>query len=223
MKLKSILVFLLILVAIGGLGTGAYQYQQRQSPAYVLQQAGEALVNKDQQQFTEAVDVNTFIESGYDEGSALLAENIQTLHAAYPADPFFDHSSSFMRQYTAAHRAQSLAFMQQVIKDYFAGPNPDLTFDEDRPQWLAAQLIKMQQSSRVKLSKIEEKGDKAYATLTFSGDASAYGQLLNKASVVLELNRSQGRWKISRIANGPDLLYPAAKGAEDFWTLQGWQ
>lgn len=223
MKLKSILVFLLVLIAIGGIGMAAYQYQQRQSPAYVLQQAGTALVNKDEEKFTEAVDVNTFIESGYDEGSALLAENIQTLHAAYPADPFFDHSTVFMRQYTAAHRAQSLAFMQQVLKDYFAGPNPNLTFDEDRPQWLAAQLLNMQQSSQVKISKIEEKGDKAYATLTFSGDTSAYGQLLDKAAVVLELNRTQGRWKISRIANGPDLLYPAAKGAEDFWTLQGWQ
>lgn len=223
MKAKYILVFFLILVAIGGIGMAAYQYQQRQSPAYALRQAGAALVNKDQQKFNEFVDVNTFIESGYAEGSALLAENIQTLHATYPADPFFDHSSAFMRQYTAAHRSESLAFMQQVVKDYFTGPNPNLSFDEDRPQWLAAQLIKMQQSSQVKISKIDEKGDTAYATLTFSGDASAYGQLLDKAEVVLELKRTQGSWKISRIANGPDLLYPAAKGAEDFWTLQGWQ
>lgn len=59
MKLKSILVFLLVLIAIGGIGMAAYQYQQRQSPAYVLQQAGTALVNKDEEKFTEAVDVNT--------------------------------------------------------------------------------------------------------------------------------------------------------------------
>lgn len=220
---KHIIGMLIFLLVLGGVCMGAYQYHQRQSPAYVLQEAGKAIEQKDEEKFREMVDVDTFLVSGYDEGSALLADNIETLHQLYPADPFFQHTPDFMRQYTAAHRQQSLDFMQQVVHDYFAGPDSSIDFETDRAQWLAAQLVKFRQSGHVHIAKIEEKGDTAYATLTFTGDASPYGKLLNPAQVVLELKRTQDTWKISRIANGTELLYPAAEGAEEFWTLQGWQ
>lgn len=220
---KHIIGILIFLLVLGGVCLGAYQHQRCQSPAYVLQQAGEAIAQKDEQKFREMVDVDTFLASGYDEGSALLADNVESLHQLYPADPFFQHTPDFMRQYTAAHRQQSLDFMQQVVHDYFTGPDDSIDFETDRPQWLAAQLVKFRQSGQAHIAKIEEKGDTAYATLTFTGDSSPYGKLLNPAQVVLELKRTNNTWKINRIANGADLLYPLTEKTEEFWTLQGWQ
>ena len=222
--MKKTIVALLGLILAVGIASAGYCYHSERTPEYALEQAAKAVREKDEGLLVEYVDVEGLFAAAYDEGSEELAKEVEHLHAMYPEDFFFWHDTAFMRDYTKQHRGYALKLLQGIRQAYFTETPPAASIEENPATWLAGEVLKFRRESEGECTNIREEGTKAYASILIHGKDSDYGKLADKLLFELELEKQpDGKWKIRRISNVKELVYPVTESAEKYWPMQGWQ
>ena len=222
--MKKAVGILLGLVLVLGLAAIGYCYRSERTPEYALSQAGKAIREKDEALLVQYVDVEQLFDAAYDEGSEELAKNIEELHAMYPEDFFFWHDTAFMRQYAKDHRVYALRLLQGIRQAYFTGAKPAASIEENPATWLSGEAVKFQEESDGECTGIRMEGNRAYASILIHGKDTDYGRLADNLLFELEMEKqADGRWKILRVSNVKDLVYPITESAEKYWPMQGWQ
>lgn len=213
-----------LLVAIFATVGLVYAKTAERTPEYALEKIIQAVNDKDEATLARYVDTDALATATYDEGTAILARDIEKLHALYPADWFFRHDTAFMTDYIAERRTDDLALISRTLDFYFHPSETPVTRVDGNAHWLANETRAFEDHYTAKLSGVEENGNIAIATIDITGDTSDYGQLVPTLTVKAELTQQpDGRYMLTRITNGEDIFYPIVKGIEDYWTLQGWQ
>jgi len=222
--MKRAVGLLLGLVLLIGIGAKGYCYYSERTPEYALSQAAKAIREKDDGLLVQYVDVEGLFAAAYDEGAEELAKEVENLHAMYPEDFFFWHDTAFMRDYAKKHRGYALKLLQGIRQAYFTGAAPAASIEENPATWLAGETEKFQRESEGECQEIREAGNKAYARILIHGKDSDYGKLADQLLFELELEKQpDGRWKILRVSNVKELVYPVTESAEKYWPMQGWQ
>ena len=213
-----------LLVAIFATVGLVYAKTAERTPEYALEKIIQAVNDKDEATLARYVDTDALATATYDEGTAILARDIEKLHALYPADWFFRHDTAFMTDYIAERRTDDLALISRTLDFYFHPSETPVTRVDGNAHWLANETRAFEDHYTAKLSGVEENGNIAIATIDITGDTSDYGQLVPTLTVKAELTQQpDGHYMLTRITNGEDIFYPIVKGIEDYWTLQGWQ
>lgn len=213
-----------LLVAIFATVGLVYAKTAERTPEYALEKIIQAVNDKDEATLARYVDTDALATATYDEGTAILARDIEKLHALYPADWFFRHDTAFMTDYIAERRTDDLALISRTLDFYFHPSETPVTRVDGNAHWLANETRAFEDHYTAKLSGVEENGNIAIATIDITGDTSDYGQLVPTLTVKAELTQqADGHYMLTRITNGEDIFYPIVKGIEDYWTLQGWQ
>lgn len=213
-----------LLVAIFATVGLVYAKTAERTPEYALEKIIQAVNDKDEATLARYVDTDALATATYDEGTAILARDIEKLHALYPADWFFRHDTAFMTDYIAERRTDDLALISRTLDFYFHPSETPVTRVDGNAHWLANETRAFEDHYTAKLSGVEENGNIAIATIDITGDTSDYGQLVSTLTVKAELTQqADGHYMLTRITNGEDIFYPIVKGIEDYWTLQGWQ
>lgn len=216
-------IFIALLLVIG-FGASGYCDHSERTPEYALSQAAKAIRERDDALLVQYVDVEGFLAAAYDEGSEELAKEVEHLHAMYPEDFFFWHDTAFMRDYAKTHRSYALKLLQGIRQAYFMGTEPAASIEENPATWLAGEVEKFRQVSEGECMAIREAGNRAYASILIHGNGTDYGNLADKLLFELELEKqADGRWKILRVSNVKELVYPVTESAEKYWPMQGWQ
>ena len=223
MRLGAIL--LLVLTLIGGTYTG-YCWQRDRTPEAALYQIARAVTNEDRALFDEYVDEDAVLASMHTDASALLADNIEALHARHPSDWFFRHDPAFMRDYMAQHRTEYIGTARMALDFYFDAQRVPVTKADGNARWGSDEMRACAAHYTASLEPAQITGDHAAVNVRVCGDDSDYGRLLPEGSLTMELARQEdGRWKLIRIytdtarTNG---FYAFVDATERYWTLQGW-
>ena len=213
-----------LLVAIFATVGLVYAKTAERTPEYALEKIIQAVNDKDEATLARYVDTDALATATYDEGTAILARDIEKLHALYPADWFFRHDTAFMTNYIAERRTDDLALISRTLDFYFHPSETPVTRVDGNAHWLANETRAFEDHYTAKLAGLEERGTTAIATIDITGDDSDYGRLVPTLTVQAELTQQpDGHYMLTRITNGEDIFYPIVKGIEDYWTLQGWQ
>ena len=224
MKYRKWAGILVLFALLSGLCVHGYCEHAKHTPEYALQQAGQALLEKDAGKLRQYVAVDAFLQSGYEDGSAEVSARVDELRARYPQDPFFWHETAFMQEYAANHRGYALRFIQQMLTDYLKDTAPAATSEAAPEAWLAREFSCVLLHSQAELGPLRVSGDKAQAGVMLRGDDSKYGRLADGLTLQLELmHQPEGHWRVMRIINAAELTVPVTDRAEAFWTMQGWQ
>lgn len=203
-------ILILLLVAIGVSG---YCYQSSRTPEYALDQLMEGVRDHDAQKVQRYADVSAIITTSYDTGTAILARDIERLHAAYPQDWFI-----------ADRRDNDLVFIHRSMEFFLTPTIAPIGESDEQAKWIAGEAEKFAQHYSAKLENVERKGDWAEATFLVTGDDSDYGRLVPQMTVKVELaQQDDGHFQVTHITNGEEIFDPIVKGVEDYWTMQGWQ
>ena len=211
----------LLVLLFGGL---SYAQSARETPEYALGRIAQAIEGRDGAEFARYVAVDELLPASYDEGTAILARDIEKLAALYPDDWFFRHDTAFMQSYIAARRAEDLALLRRVLEFYL---QPDLTpvsRTDGEAHWLATECGKFADHYTARVDSVRREEGAAVAQVTVRGDESDYGRLVPQLTLRLRLEPAEdGRYRLTRIENAEEIFYPIVKGVEDYWTFQGWQ
>ena len=204
-------------------------YNIENSPRYAVNQAGLAVIERDAVKLARYADAEKIFEYAYDDTAKELAARVEELNRRYPEDFFFHHDSAFMEKYAQDGRALALSLWQGACHEYFTQENiKDTPYEKGKnpSKFLASEAKKLMDNAEAECVSIEEKDDRAVATIVIHGKDTDYGRLTNGLIFRLELGREDGDWRIIRIANIADaeeLFLPIVDSAEIYWTLQGWQ
>ena len=224
-RLRLGVLVLLAAVLIGGAYTGYCRYRDR-TPEAALYQIARAVTTEDRALFDEYVDEDAVLTAMHADVTALLADNIVTLHERHPSDWFFRHDTAFMYDYMAAHRAEYIGTARAVLDFYFDEARVPITKAEGNARWGSDEMRTFAAHYTASLEPARIAGDRATVNILVRGDDSDYGRLLPEGSVTMELaQQNDGRWKLVRIitdtarTNG---FYGFVDAAERYWELQGW-
>ena len=202
---------LLVAALIGGAYTG-YCYHRDRTPEAALHAIARAVTTEDRALFDEYVDEDAVLTAMHADVTALLADNIVTLHVRY--------------DYMAERRASDIAFTRLLLDYYFDAERVPVTKEDGNARWGSDEVRAFAAHYTASLEQPVIAGDRASVNVIVRGDDTDYGRLLPEGSVTMELVRQKdGRWKLARIytdtvrENG---LYAFVDAAERYWELQGW-
>lgn len=223
MKAKKIYLGILavLVIAVGGIG---FTYTSQRTPEYAIEQLGKGIATHDATAVKKYADVDQLIDTTYDEGTDLLANNIGDLQQKYPEDWFFRHDTAFMKDYIANRSSDDKMFIHRAIEFYLDPKIQPLSESDSQAKWIAGEMDKFEQNYSAKLVAMKKHGDKAEATVDIQGADTDYGKLVPELTLELELSQAaDGHWKVTQVRNVKDAFYPVVDGIENYWTLQGWQ
>lgn len=216
---------LVLAVLIGGAYAG-FSWQRARTPEAALLQAARAVQEQDRALFEEYVDTDAVLAGMHEDASALLADNIDALHARHPADWFFRHDAAFMRSYMAERRAADIAFARAALDYYFDDARVPVTKEDGNARWASDEMRAFVAGYTCTLGAVHAEGNRAETEVLVHGGASDYGRLMPEASVTMEMiRRDDGRWRLVRIrtdAERPNGFFALIDAAERYWALQGW-
>ena len=219
---KGVLVMLALLVA--ALGASGYSYQSERTPTYALAELMDGVKSHDAQKVARYADVDHLITSLYDESTAILARDIESLHAEYPDDWFFRHDTAFMKDYIANRRGDDLVFIGRAIELFLDPAIVSISRMDGDARWVADEAETFAAHYSVRIDSVRQEGSVADAALTITGDDSDYGRLLPKLVVKVCLEEQEdGHYMVTRVTNAEEGFPPVVKAVEDYWTLKGWQ
>ena len=217
----AVLAVLLIFCAYMG-----FRYWKEHTPEAALAHIGHAAAAEDRDGFDQYVDTDAVLAGLSEDAAALLAENIDALHARYPSDWFFHHDAAFMEQYMAERRTADIAFARMMLDYYFDDARVPVTKEEGRARWASDEMRAAAASYTAAADPVRVQEGRAEADCIVRGNETTYGQLLPEASVTLELTRqADGRYRLTRVrpdARRPNGFFAVIDAAERYWELQGW-
>lgn len=184
----------------------------------VIEKMRTAINQRDYETLTKYVDVEKFLDEGYDEVTDELAKNCAKFHELYPHDLFFKFGSSVLRFYNSKFRGVHLGFVTRVMTAYF---NKDLvppkSFTAAPIDFCAFELSKMLKALTSNVKKITVENSRAVAEVEIFGDSSYYGKIWGTLNFQFEFVEVNDVWQLKRIVNVRELVAPVLDMAERFW------
>ena len=203
-----------------------FRYWKEHTPEAALAHIAHAVAAEDRDGFDQYVDTDAVLAGLSEDAAALLAENIDALHARHPSDWFFRHDAAFLRAYMAERRTADIAFARMMLDYYFDDARVPVTEEEGRARWASDEMRAAAASYTAAADPVRVQEDRAEADCIVRGNETTYGQLLPEASVTLELTRqADGRYRLTRVrtdARRPNGFFAVIDAAERYWELQGW-
>ncbi len=167
---------------------------------------------------TTHVDVDKFLNEGYDEVIDELAINCEKFHKMYPHDLLFKFGSSALRFYNEKFRGIHLGF---VKKTFYAYCDKNLvapkSFISNPINFCAVELEKLLKSLSCEIKKISVEDKKIIAEVKIYGDNSSYGKMWGDLEFKFEFIKVGGKWKLNKILNIRELVPPVLEMAETYW------
>lgn len=184
----------------------------------VIEEMRQAINGRDYATLTKYVDVEKFLDEGYDEVTDELAKNCAKFHELYPHDLFFKFGAGVLRFYNSKFRGVHLGFVTRVMKAYFAGNStPPKSFSSAPIEFCAVELAKMLQALTSDVQKITVEKSRAVAEVEIFGDNSNYGKIWGRLKFQFEFEEVGESWQLRRILNVRELVAPVLDMAERFW------
>ena len=202
-----------------------FRYWKEHTPEAALAHIGHAAAAEDRDGLDQYVDTDAVLAGLSEDAAALLAENIDALHARHPSDWFFHHDAAFMEQYMAERRAADIAFVRAALDYYFDSSRVPISRTDGTARWASDEMRAFSVAYTVTVGAVRTDGDRAYADVVVHGNDSTYGRLMPTVALTLELTRTaDGHWKLVRVrtAADEDGFFALVDAAERYWALQGW-
>ena len=166
-----------------------------------LEKMRTAINEKNLADLTAHVDVDEFLNEGYDEVIDELAKNCDKFHKMYPHDLLFKFGSTALRFYNEKFRGVHLGFVKRTMNAYFdKNLTPPKSFITNPINFCGV-----------------VDNSRAVAEVDIFGDNSSYGRMWGNLHFVFEFVEVGGVWKLKKILNVRELVAPVLDMAETFW------
>ncbi len=187
------------------------------TPQDAFKEIGLSLAERDSQKFSERINLDEFFAATYDEITPELAARCDEYSAKYPDDTYFKRGGDFLRNYNQVHRERHLDFLKGVRDAYFMKiPEPENP--EDNPQaYIACEFKKIFDAIGSEITDTKIDGNIATVTAGFSGDNSLQGHFVGQIEVKFTFEKIDGKWRLVKIANLPEILPQIVDKAELVW------
>ena len=183
-----------------------------------LEKMRAAINNRDLGNLTAHVDVDKFLNEGYDEVIDELAKNCAKFHELYPHDLLFKFGATALRFYNEKFRGIHLGFVKRVMNAYF---DKNLTapksFISNPINFCAVELGKLLKALHCEIKRVNVEDNRAVADVDIFGDNSSYGKMWGKLNFKFEFVEVGDSWQLQRILNVRELVPPVLDMAETFW------
>lgn len=183
-----------------------------------LEKMRNAINQKNLEILTAHVDVDKFLNEGYDEVIDELAINCAKFHELYPHDLLFKFGSTALRFYNEKFRGVHLGFVKRVMNAYFdknlIAPK---SFISNPINFCGVELEKLLKALHCDIKKIFLDESRAVAEVDIFGDNSSYGKMWGNLNFKFEFGEVGGIWKLNKILNIRELVPPILDMAERFW------
>lgn len=177
-----------------------------------------AINEKNLENLTAHVDVDKFLNEGYDEVIDELAINCAKFHKLYPHDLLFKFGATALRFYNEKFRGVHLGFVKRVMNAYFdknlVAPK---SFISNPINFCGVELEKLLKALHCEIKKISLDDNSAVAEVDIFGDNSSYGKMWGRLNFKFEFVEVGGVWKLKKILNARELVPPVLDMAEKFW------
>lgn len=185
----------------------------------VLEEMRTAINTRDYKTLTKYVDVEKFLNEGYEEVTDELAKNCAKFHELYPHDLFFKFGASVLRFYNARFKGVHLGFVTRVMNAYFdKNLTPPKSFTAAPIDFCAVELSKMLKALTSNVKKITVEKSRAVAEVEIFGDNSYYGKIWGSLNFQFEfVEVEKNLWRLNKIINVRELVAPVLDMAERFW------
>ena len=183
-----------------------------------LEKMRAAINNRDLENLTAHVDVDKFLNEGYDEVIDELAKNCAKFHELYPHDLLFKFGATALRFYNEKFRGVHLGFVKRVMNAYF---DKNLTapksFISNPINFCGIELGKLLKALHCEIKGVNINESRAVADVDIFGDNSSYGKMWGKLNFKFEFVEVGGIWQLQKILNVRELVPPVLDMAETFW------
>ena len=183
-----------------------------------LEKMRTAIKLREYETLAKYVDVEKFLNDGYDEVTDELAKNCDKFNKLYPHDLFFKFGSTVLRIYNSKFRSVHLGFITRVMKAYFnKNLVPPKSFTAAPIDYCAVELAKMLKALTCNVQKISVENSRAVAEVEIFGDNSYYGKIWGSLNFQFEFVEVNEIWQLKQILNVRELVAPVLDMAERFW------
>ncbi len=183
-----------------------------------LEKMRAAINEKNLADLTAHVDVDEFLNEGYDEVIDELAKNCDKFHKLYPHDLLFKFGSTALRFYNEKFRGVHLGFVKRTMNAYFdKNLTPPKSFIINPINFCGVELGKLLKSLHCDIKNISVENSRAVAEVDIFGDNSSYGRMWGNLHFQFEFVEVGGVWKLKKILNIRELVAPVLDMAERFW------
>lgn len=183
-----------------------------------LEKMRTAINEKNLADLTAHVDVDEFLNIGYDEVIDELAIHCAEFHKLYPHDLLFKFGSTALRFYNEKFRGVHLGFVKRTMNAYF---DKNLTlpksFITNPINFCGVELGNLLKALHCDIKKVSVENSRAVAEVDIFGDNSSYGKMWGNLHFKFEFVEVGGVWKLKKILNVRELVAPVLDMAERFW------
>ena len=183
-----------------------------------LEEMRAGIDTRDFEKLARHVDVEKFLDEGYEEVTDELAKHCAEFHELYPKDLLFKFGSGILRLYNAKFKRVHLAFVTRTLNAYF---DKNLTapksFVSSPINFCAVELSKLLAALSSETKKIAFDENRATVDVTISGDKSEYGRMWGALDFKFAFEEVDGVWTLKKILNLRELVPPVLEMAETYW------
>ena len=186
-----------------------------------LEKMRAAINEKHLENLTAHVEVDKFLNEGYNEVIDELALNCAKFHELYPHDLLFKFGATALRFYNEKFRGVHLGFVKKTMNAYFdKNLNAPKSFISNPINFCAVELEKLLKALSCEIKSVNVNESRAVADVDIFGDNSAYGKMWGSLNFKFEFVELGGVWKLKRILNVRELVPPVLDMAETFWPAE---
>ena len=183
-----------------------------------LEKMRAAINEKNLADLTAHVDVDKFLNEGYDEVIDELAIHCEEFNKLYPRDLLFKFGSKALRFYNERFRGVHLGFVKRTMAAYFdKNLVPPKSFTSHPIDFCGVELGKLLKALHCEIKKISVENTRAVADVKIFGDNSSYGKMWGSLDFQFEFIEVNGTWQLKKILNVRELVAPVLDMAERFW------
>ncbi|MBR1397580.1 MAG: hypothetical protein IJ563_08625 [Selenomonadaceae bacterium] len=213
--MKKICFLMIAALALGITGSGC---GKEDMPEDALKDIQVAIAKQDKELLATRVDVDKFLDMTYNDVTEAIANNVGELHNRYPDDPYFWNTPQFIRTYNDSHRNFYMSFVNASVNAYF-DPNVKLdSFINIFAIQCANEFKNLCAAMNTKIINTKVEGSHAFVDFEVKGDSTHYGQFVGDMTFKFKFEKDDsGRWRLSKIENIDELIYPLVDRAELVW------
>ena len=183
-----------------------------------LEKMRTAINEKNLDDLTAHVDVDKFLNEGYDVVIDELAIHCAEFNKLYPHDLLFKFGAKALRFYNERFRSVHLGFVKRTMNAYFdKNLVPPKNFTSHPIDFCGVELGKLLKALHCEIEGVDVEDSRAVADVKISGDNSAYGKMWGTLDFKFEFVKVNGTWRLKRILNLRGLVAPVLDMAERFW------
>lgn len=177
-----------------------------------------AINEKNFEELTAHVNVEEFLNEGYDEVIDELAINCEKFNKMYPKDLLFKFGSTALRFYNEKFRKIHLGFVKKTMAAYFdKNLEEPKNFISNPINYCGVELGKLLKALNCEIKKVLVEKSRGIAEVEIYGDNTSYGRMWGRLEFKFEFEEVCGNWKLKRIKNVRELVPPVLEMAEKYW------